>query len=171
MLKSQRTLMSQRRDSGREDRPSEKYRNHSYGSRLESENLKRHGEEDRKRKTEDLGNVKPPSREENGFQNRRRKGGSKLSEEERAARFKQMQMDAEVHEEQRWRRLKKADETDAVEASKNKISTGKSFWTTLIKVCMELRKVEARLLKKVCVAEAIIHSVELKLKAMLFAAE
>ncbi|KAJ0258514.1 F64 [Hirschfeldia incana] len=119
---------SKRRESRREDRPSEKYRSHSpYSSRLERENLKRYDQEDIKRKTEDLDIVKPPSREENGFQNRRRKGGSKLSEEERAARFKQMQMDAEVHEEQRWRRLKKADETDAVEASKNKISTGKSF--------------------------------------------
>lgn len=54
-------------------------------------------------------------------------GGSILSEEERAAKFMQMQMDAEMHEEQRWRRLKKADETDAVEASKNEIFTGKSF--------------------------------------------
>ncbi|CAN6994850.1 unnamed protein product [Brassica rapa subsp. trilocularis] len=119
---------SKRRESRREDRPSERYRNHSpYSSRLERENLKSCGEDDRKRKTEDLDNVKPPSREDNGFQNRRRKGGSKLSEEERAARFKQMQMDAEVHEEQRWRRLKKADESDAVEASKNKNSLGKSF--------------------------------------------
>ncbi|KAF3557709.1 hypothetical protein F2Q69_00010618 [Brassica cretica] len=119
---------SKRRERRRDDRPSEKYRNHSpYSSRLERENLKSYGEDDRKRKTEDLDNVKPPSREDNGFQNRRRKGGSKLSEEERAARFKQMQMDAEVHEEQRWRRLKKADESDAVEASKNKNSLGKSF--------------------------------------------
>ncbi|KAG2332144.1 hypothetical protein Bca4012_018281 [Brassica carinata] len=95
----------------RENRSSEKYRS----------------QEDRKRKTEDLDNDKHPSRE-NEYQNRRRYvGGFKLSEEERAARFKQMQMDAEVHEEQRWRRLKKADETDAVEANKDKISTGKSF--------------------------------------------
>ncbi|KAJ4892283.1 hypothetical protein Rs2_32031 [Raphanus sativus] len=121
---------SKRRESRREDRPSEKYRTHSpyRGSRLERENLRSYDQEDRKRKTEDLSYVKPPSREDNGFQNRRRKGGgSKLSEEERAARFKQMQMDAEVHEEQRWSRLKKADETDAVEASKNKNSLGKSF--------------------------------------------
>ncbi|CAH2058059.1 unnamed protein product [Thlaspi arvense] len=118
---------SKRRESHRETRPSEKYRNHSPNSRSDRENLKSYGQEERKRKTEDsLDNEKETSRE-NGFQNRRRKGGSKLSEEERAARFKQMQMDAEVHEEQRWRRLKKADETDAVEADKNKVSVGKSF--------------------------------------------
>uniref|UniRef100_A0A1J3CP46 Pre-mRNA-splicing factor cwf25 n=1 Tax=Noccaea caerulescens TaxID=107243 RepID=A0A1J3CP46_NOCCA len=117
---------SKRRESRREPRASETYRNRSPTSRLERENLKSYGQEDRKRKNEDVENEKHPSRE-NEFQNRRRKGGSKLSEEERAARFKQMQMDAEVHEEQRWRRLKKADEKDAVEADKNKVSTGKSF--------------------------------------------
>ncbi|CAN6815461.1 unnamed protein product [Brassica oleracea] len=107
-----------------ENRPSEKYRS----------------QEDRKRKTEDLDNGKHPSKE-NGYQNRRRNGGgSKLSEEERAARFKLMQMDAEVHEEQRWRRLKKADETDAVEASKNKISTGKSFLDEANKSVYEVEK-------------------------------
>ncbi|CAH8383673.1 unnamed protein product [Eruca vesicaria subsp. sativa] len=87
-------------------------------SESEDESKRREGQ-NRKRKTEDFDNDKHPSRE-NRYHNRRRNGGvSKLSEEERAARFKQMQMDAEVHEEQRWRRLKKADETDAVEASKN----------------------------------------------------
>ncbi|KAL1191398.1 hypothetical protein V5N11_030672 [Cardamine amara subsp. amara] len=112
---------SKRRESLRETRPSEKFRNHSPNSRLERESLKSYGQEDRKRKTEDN-----PSRE-NEYQNRRRKGGSKLSEEERAARLRQMRMDAEVHEEQRWRRIKNADETDAVEADKNKVSMGKSF--------------------------------------------
>ncbi|KAG7574854.1 CBF1-interacting co-repressor CIR N-terminal domain [Arabidopsis suecica] len=115
-----------RRDSHREIRLNEKYRNHSPKGGVERENLKSYGQEDKKRKTEDLDNGKHPSRE-NEYQNRRRKGGSKLSEEERAARLKQMQMDAEVHEEQRWRRLKKADETEAVEADKNKVTTGKSF--------------------------------------------
>ncbi|CAH9086158.1 unnamed protein product [Cuscuta europaea] len=39
----------------------------------------------------------------------------RLSEEERAARLREMQLDAEVHEEQRWKRIKKADENDAKE--------------------------------------------------------
>lgn len=121
-----RTEVNDESKSQREPRANEKSRNHSPNSRLERENLKSYGQEDRKRKTEDLDNEKYPSRE-NEYQNRRRKGGSKLSEEERASRLKEMQMDAEVHEEQRWRRLKKADETDAVEADKNKVSIGKSF--------------------------------------------
>ena len=50
-----------------------------------------------------------------------------LSEEERAARLREMLMDAEVHEEQRWKRLKKADEDDAREASQAGNSRGKSF--------------------------------------------
>ncbi|THG01353.1 hypothetical protein TEA_010244 [Camellia sinensis var. sinensis] len=47
---------------------------------------------------------------------RRYNNPSKLSEEERAARLQEMQMDAKLHEEQRWKRLKKADENDAREA-------------------------------------------------------
>uniref|UniRef100_A0A0A9E6U3 CBF1-interacting co-repressor CIR N-terminal domain-containing protein n=1 Tax=Arundo donax TaxID=35708 RepID=A0A0A9E6U3_ARUDO len=40
-----------------------------------------------------------------------------MSEEEREARLRQMQADAEVHEEQRWKRLKKAADDDAKEAT------------------------------------------------------
>jgi hypothetical protein len=40
-----------------------------------------------------------------------------MSEEEREARLRQMQSDAEVHEEQRWKRLKKAADDDAKEAA------------------------------------------------------
>lgn len=38
-----------------------------------------------------------------------------------------MQEDAELHEEQRWKRLKKADENDAREAKQSNISVGKNF--------------------------------------------
>lgn len=41
-----------------------------------------------------------------------------MTEEEREARLRQMQDDAEVHEEQRWKRLKKAADDDAKEAAK-----------------------------------------------------
>ncbi|CAO2838878.1 unnamed protein product [Amaranthus hypochondriacus] len=58
---------------------------------------------------------------------KRRGRAPQLSEEERAARLREMQMDAEVHEEQRWKRLKKADEDDAREASQAGNSRGKSF--------------------------------------------
>ncbi|XP_058197592.1 uncharacterized protein LOC131313345 isoform X2 [Rhododendron vialii] len=47
---------------------------------------------------------------------KRRNNPSKLSEEERATRLQEMQMDAELHEQQRWKRLKKADEIDDQEA-------------------------------------------------------
>jgi hypothetical protein len=49
--------------------------------------------------------------------NRRRGGVHHMSEAEREARLRQMQADAEVHEEQRWKRLKKAADDDAKEAS------------------------------------------------------
>ncbi|XWS13102.1 hypothetical protein CRYUN_Cryun36dG0008800 [Craigia yunnanensis] len=58
---------------------------------------------------------------------KRRNVTSKLSEEERAARLREMQEDAELHEEQRWKRLKKADENDAQEATLASISVGRNF--------------------------------------------
>lgn len=51
----------------------------------------------------------------------------KLTEEERAARLREMQVDAELHEEQRWKRLKKADEDDAREAMQTDRSRGRNF--------------------------------------------
>ncbi|KAL9688044.1 hypothetical protein QQ045_032457 [Rhodiola kirilowii] len=59
-------------------------------------------------------------------QNRRKKA-PKLSEEERAARLREMQLDAEVHEEQRWKRLKKAEEEDAREVALAAVAKGKNF--------------------------------------------
>ncbi|MED6160056.1 hypothetical protein PIB30_047856 [Stylosanthes scabra] len=58
---------------------------------------------------------------------RRRYVAPKLSEEERAAKLKQMQLAAELHEEQRWKRIKNAEETDAKEATQNKNSGGRNF--------------------------------------------
>ncbi|KAF3774268.1 hypothetical protein EJ110_NYTH53483, partial [Nymphaea thermarum] len=57
-------------------------------------------------------------------ENRNQSG--RLSGEEKAARFRQMQLDAEVHDDQRWRRLKKASEADAKEASNQRVS-GRNF--------------------------------------------
>ncbi|XVF37517.1 hypothetical protein REPUB_Repub20aG0015600 [Reevesia pubescens] len=58
---------------------------------------------------------------------KRRNVTSKLSEEERAARLREMQEDAELHEEQRWKRLKKAEENDAQEAALASTSVGRNF--------------------------------------------
>lgn len=58
---------------------------------------------------------------------KRRNVASKLSEEERAARLREMQVDAELHEEQRWKRLKKAEEEDVREATQDSKTRGKNF--------------------------------------------
>ncbi|KAG8385935.1 hypothetical protein BUALT_Bualt03G0096900 [Buddleja alternifolia] len=66
---------------------------------------------------------KPPRNESNN----RHRNPVKLSEEERAARLREMQMDAERHEEQRWKRLKKAADSDAQEAIRDNASMGRNF--------------------------------------------
>ncbi|KAJ1420963.1 Pre-mRNA splicing factor [Sesbania bispinosa] len=67
---------------------------------------------------------------EHGSNYKRRNVAPKLSEEERAAKLRQMQLAAELHEEQRWKRIKKAEETDAQEAVQNINSGGKNFLDT-----------------------------------------
>lgn len=52
---------------------------------------------------------------------------TKLSEEDKAARLKEMQMDAEAHEEQRWHRLKKASEADILEETRKSTAIGRNF--------------------------------------------
>ncbi|RRT79623.1 hypothetical protein B296_00004392 [Ensete ventricosum] len=64
-------------------------------------------------------------REQPGYN--RRRGAPKMSEEERAARLREMQLDAELHEEQRLKRLKRATEADAQEAMRASFSRGKNF--------------------------------------------
>lgn len=61
---------------------------------------------------------------------KRRNVAPKLSEEERAAKLRQMQLAAELHEGERWKRIKKAEETDAQEAIQNTSSSGKNFLDT-----------------------------------------
>ncbi|KAG6392442.1 hypothetical protein SASPL_146661 [Salvia splendens] len=67
--------------------------------------------------------VKPPRPESN---DRHRKSG-KLSEEERAAKLKEMEMDAQRHEEQRWTRIKKAEDAEAKEAILDHATSGRNF--------------------------------------------
>ncbi|KAL2495673.1 CBF1-interacting co-repressor CIR [Forsythia ovata] len=59
--------------------------------------------------------------------NNRRRNPAKLSEEERAARLREMEMDAVQHEEQRWKRIKKAEVNDAREAIHDSASLGRNF--------------------------------------------
>ncbi|KAI6704782.1 hypothetical protein NL676_007744 [Syzygium grande] len=63
----------------------------------------------------------------NESQYKRRNAAPKLSEEERLARLREMQMDAELHEEQRWKRLKRADADDAQESKRDVPSQGRNF--------------------------------------------
>ncbi|KAG6768840.1 hypothetical protein POTOM_024450 [Populus tomentosa] len=58
---------------------------------------------------------------------KRRNGSSKLTEEERLAKLREMQVDAELHEEQRWKRLRKAEEDDAREATHTSMLGGRNF--------------------------------------------
>eukprot|EP00897_Mesotaenium_endlicherianum_P003958 jgi/Mesen1/3590/ME000020S03124 len=59
---------------------------------------------------------------------RRKHVAGRLSEEEKAKRLAEMQADAEVHEEDRWQRLKHAAAKDASEAARNERSaTKKNF--------------------------------------------
>lgn len=59
--------------------------------------------------------------------NKRRPSAPKMSEKEQAARLREMQENAEMHEEQRWKRLKKAEEDDAREATRDGVVSGKNF--------------------------------------------
>ncbi|XP_019440059.1 PREDICTED: pre-mRNA-splicing factor CWC25 homolog isoform X2 [Lupinus angustifolius] len=70
---------------------------------------------------------RPATSPERGQHYKRRNAAPKLSEEERAAKLRQMQLAAELHEEQRWKRIKKAEETDAQEAIQNTSSGGRNF--------------------------------------------
>lgn len=61
------------------------------------------------------------------FRYKHRNVAPKLSEEERAAKLLEMQRDAELHEEKRWKRVKKADDDDAREADHSSKISGRSF--------------------------------------------
>ncbi|KAI3818919.1 hypothetical protein L1987_12740 [Smallanthus sonchifolius] len=86
-----------------------------------------HGREDRfdsqsTKRDRDEKNHRPPPHHKGGSDGPHKR----LSKEERAAKLKEMQMDAELHEEQRWRRLKQADDDDAKEVS-HASSSGRNF--------------------------------------------
>ncbi|KAL2341454.1 hypothetical protein Fmac_009394 [Flemingia macrophylla] len=70
------------------------------------------------------------SSHERGPQFKHRNVAPKLTDEERAAKLRQMQLAAELHEEQRWKRIKKAEESDAKEAIDNSKAGGKNFLDT-----------------------------------------
>ncbi|KAI9160409.1 hypothetical protein LWI28_007831 [Acer negundo] len=72
-------------------------------------------------------NAAAANRSEPNFRRRNAAPAPKISEEERAARLREMQLNAELHEEQRWKRLRKAEEDDAREATRDGVVSGKNF--------------------------------------------
>ncbi|XP_076932664.1 uncharacterized protein LOC143598303 [Bidens hawaiensis] len=97
--------------------------NERYRTNTERERENRSDSQSTKRDREDR-NRRPPTHYKGHLleeDNERR-----LSQEDRAAKLKEMQKDAELHEEQRWRRLKQADDDDAKEVS-HASSGGKNF--------------------------------------------
>ncbi|ONI28792.1 hypothetical protein PRUPE_1G161500 [Prunus persica] len=85
------------------------------------------GQGDAKGKHDNLELGKYPMKGRNESHYKRRNVAPKLSEEERAATLKEMRIDAELHKEQRWKRLKKAEENDALEATQAVKSSGRNF--------------------------------------------
>uniref|UniRef100_A0A0E0EN35 CBF1-interacting co-repressor CIR N-terminal domain-containing protein n=1 Tax=Oryza meridionalis TaxID=40149 RepID=A0A0E0EN35_9ORYZ len=104
---------------GRHYTPSD--RNSAYPKHDSSDSRHRRPEYGRGNSTSELGSEGQRRQESqqgrNGPTFNRRRGVQHMSEEEREARLRQMQADAEVHEEQRWSRLKKAADDDAKEAA------------------------------------------------------
>ncbi|KAF0896020.1 hypothetical protein E2562_018152 [Oryza meyeriana var. granulata] len=104
---------------GRHYAPSD--RNNAYSKHDSSDSRHRRPEYGRGNSTSELGSEGQRRQESQQGSNRstfnRRRGVHHMSEEEREARLHQMQADAEVHEEQRWSRLKKAADDDAKEVA------------------------------------------------------
>ncbi|XP_074558952.1 uncharacterized protein LOC141814897 [Curcuma longa] len=122
-------LDHQQQDRPRGDRHSS--RGHSYSKyRHQDDSTRNHFAYEHHQPDSELG-MEDKRREFNKLNelpgNNRRRGVPKMSEEEREARLREMQLDAELHEEQRSKRLKKAAEEDRVEAKRSGFSRGKTF--------------------------------------------
>ncbi|KAJ7946492.1 pre-mRNA-splicing factor CWC25-like [Quillaja saponaria] len=130
-LSSQKNVKNYNHDAGernyerskRERYPSEGERN--FGGNAKREKDWRRGMENRN--FDENSNVSSVAALRHESHNKRRNVAPKLSEEERAAKLREMQLAAELHEEQRWKRLKKAEEEDAKEAIHSNNSGGRNF--------------------------------------------
>ncbi|RWR95738.1 pre-mRNA-splicing factor CWC25 [Cinnamomum micranthum f. kanehirae] len=122
------------RHQARGDQKNLKHNKHSSRGQLDSEGAMSDGGEKRRHRSNQAGERHFPgpmhelennhARIEN---HKRQQTAPKLSAEEKAARALEMQRDAELHEEQRWKRLKKASEADAQEASRSSASGSRNF--------------------------------------------
>lgn len=118
-----------RRPTGSPNRKYNKFDDHYkskksyYDSQQKEYSSERHPESRHDKRSYLNTSDKPPRHESHN----RHRNPVKLSEEERAAKLKEMEMDAERHEEQRWKRIKKAEDADAQEAIHDRASSGRNF--------------------------------------------
>lgn len=122
------------------DKTSDEQKHHRKKSRHEkhtSSSSSKHGSNSKDDERQDEDRVKNAARRQHSPERHHReerkhrppvhhRNSNALSKEDRARKLKEMQMDAELHEEQRWKRLKQADDDDAKEVS-HASSSGRNF--------------------------------------------
>lgn len=122
----QRSISPVRRSKHRDNVQSERARDTDRYQRERYEGEDRFDSRSARRDKEDRNHRPPTHHKVSDVPHNRRNRNTELSKEDRAAKLKEMQMDAELHEEQRWRRLKQAEVEDAKEAT-DASSSGRNF--------------------------------------------
>ncbi|GJV08722.1 pre-mRNA-splicing factor CWC25 [Tanacetum coccineum] len=122
----QRSISPVRRSKHRDNVQSERARDTDRYQRERYEGEDRFDSGSARRDKEDRNHRPPTHHKVSDAPHNRRNRNTELSKEERAAKLKEMQMDAELHEEQRWRRLKQAEVEDAKEVT-HASSSGRNF--------------------------------------------
>ncbi|XP_031282150.1 pre-mRNA-splicing factor CWC25 homolog [Pistacia vera] len=126
-LPEPRTRRNDDRDSVRRNHDKSKHERYSSDGRTNLDADKKGRENRSSYEPSSYGSSAAANRSELQSHHKRRNVAPKLSEEELAARLREMQENAELHEEHRWKRLRKAEENDAREATRDGISNGKNF--------------------------------------------
>ncbi|KAJ0081439.1 hypothetical protein Patl1_09569 [Pistacia atlantica] len=126
-LPEPRTRRNDDRDSVRRNHDKSKHERYSSDGRTKLDADKKGRENRSSYEPSSYGSSAAANRSELQSHHKRRNVAPKLSEEELAARLREMQENAELHEEHRWKRLRKAEENDAREATRDGISNGKNF--------------------------------------------
>nr|GEW92336.1 hypothetical protein [Tanacetum cinerariifolium] len=122
----QRSISPVRRSKHRDNVQSERARDTDRYQRERYEGEDRFDSGSSRRDKEDRNHRPPTHHKVSDAPHNRRNRNTELSKEERAAKLKEMQMDAKLHEEQRWRRLKQAEVEDAKEVT-HASSSGRNF--------------------------------------------
>ncbi|KAJ0017333.1 hypothetical protein Pint_09626 [Pistacia integerrima] len=141
-LPEPRTRRNDDRDSVRRNHDKSKHERYSSDGRTNLDADKKGRENRSSYEPSSYGSFAAANRSES--HHKRRNVAPKLSEEELAARLREMQENAELHEEHRWKRLRKAEENDAREATRDGISNGKNFLDAAQKSVYGAEKGEAQ---------------------------